>query len=378
MKRVGIIYDTSQPGLGGHGTHLAFRGLPGVETVALADSNVENIEARLKETGAKRHYADYHVMLEREKPDIAVLGSRLPGDHFAQIEAAAKLGIHILCEKPMSADLDEADRIVHLAEKYHIRIAVAHLARYAPVFLTMKRMIESGAIGRPLTFYGRGKEDERGGGEDMIVLGTHILDLGCFLFGRPDSVFAEVTAGGRPLRRSDRSATKEPVGLAAGDSIIAFYHFPDDVRGIFESRRGLFRNQVRMGITVAGTEGMLSVRYDSERKLRLSRTQFPPEDESAYEEVPLTEEDIPGAAPPISPEDGPVPIKYFEQNNRFAAWDLIHAIAGNRAPAASAQDAQFTLEMIYGVYASHLEGRRIALPLSNRTHPLSETGGKLK
>lgn len=74
MKRVGIIYDTSQPGLGGHGTHLAFRGLPGVETVALADSNVENIEARLKETGAKRHYADYHVMLEREKPDIVVLG----------------------------------------------------------------------------------------------------------------------------------------------------------------------------------------------------------------------------------------------------------------------------------------------------------------
>lgn len=73
-----------------------------------------------------------------------------------------------------------------------------------------------------------------------------------------------------------------------------------------------------------------------------------------------------------------MPIKYFEQNNRFAAWDLIHAIAGNRAPAASAQDAQFTLEMIYGVYASHLEGRRIALPLSNRTHPLSETGGKLK
>ena len=55
MKRVGIIYDTSQPGLGGHGTHLAFRGLPGVETVALADSNVENIEARLNETGAKRH-----------------------------------------------------------------------------------------------------------------------------------------------------------------------------------------------------------------------------------------------------------------------------------------------------------------------------------
>lgn len=42
--KIGILYDTARSGRGGHGTHLAFRGLPGVETVALVDSNCGGIE----------------------------------------------------------------------------------------------------------------------------------------------------------------------------------------------------------------------------------------------------------------------------------------------------------------------------------------------
>ena len=183
----------------------------------------------------------------------------------------------------MSADLDEADRIVHLAEKIpYQNPPVAHLARYAPVFLTMKRMIESGAIGRPLTFYGRGKEDERGGGEDMIVLGTHILDLGCFLFGRPDlrvlrksrpaDALCAVPTGVRQRNRLDLQQV-----TVSWHSIIS-----RTMSGEF-SKAGGACSGIRCGweSPVAGTEGMLSVRYDNERKLRLSRTQFPPEDESS-------------------------------------------------------------------------------------------------
>ena len=232
----------------------------------------------------------------------------------------------------------------------------------------MKRMIESGAIGRPLTFYGRGKEDERGGGEDLVVLGTHILDLGCFLFGNPESVSAEVTVEGRPLRRTDRSVTKEPLGPVAGDNVFALLRFPKQVRGLFESRRGLFRNQVRMGVSVAGSEGILSVRYDNDRKLRLSRTSFPPEDEAAYEDVPLREtRTIPGAE---APDFGY--LRYFTDNNRFAAWDLMRAIEEDRQPEANAYHARATLEIINGIYASQLAGRVVALPLKDRVHPLEK------
>ena len=161
--------------------------------------------------------------------------------------------------------------------------------------------------------------------------------------------------------------TKEPLGPVAGDNVFALYRFPDSVRGIFESRRGLFRKQVRMGVSVAGTEGILSVRYDNDRKLRLSRTQFPPEDEAAYEEVPLVETRvIPGAE---ELRDFGF-LQYFRENNRFAAWDLLGAIEEDRRPLASAYDARTALEMIYGAYASQLAGRVIPLPLKDREHPL--------
>lgn len=367
--RVAVAFDTTQIFLKGHGTHLAFVGLPGVEHVALADPNHEGLEKRMCELGAKRHYDDYLEMLDREQPQIVVLGSRLPEDHDVQIRAAVERGIHVFCEKPMTSDLRVADELIALAKKHNAKIAVAHLARHALVFQTMKRMIEEGAIGTPLTFYGRGKEDERGGGEDMVVLGTHILDLGCYLFGAPASVSAEITVEGRPLRREDRSVTKEPLGPVAGDNVFALYRFPNSVRGIFESRKGLFRKQVRMGVSVVGTEGILSVRYDNDRKLRLSRTPYPPEDEAAYEEVPLVEmRQIPGAE---ELRDFGY-FWYFRENNRFAAWDLIRAIEEERQPLASAYDARKVLEMINGAYASQLTGRVVPLPLAEREHPLEK------
>ena len=371
--KVGIVYDTLKKGLGGHGTHLAFRGLPGVEVAALADSNTESPEARMETVRAERFYPSWREMLEKESLDIVTVCSRLPEDHLSVIRAAAEKGCHVFCEKPLCSTLREADEICCLAEKKRVRIAVAHLARYALVFRTMKRLIREGSIGRPLAFYGRGKEDHRGGGEDMLVLGTHILDLGVFLFGSPENVFAEVFQNGRPIVCSDRMPTSEPLGPVAGTDLFASFRFPGEVRGIFESRRGLFRNQVRMGVTVAGTEGCLSVRYDSERNLRRSRSPYPPEDESAYEVVPLLEDrEIPGAEPLDSSLLHGDAASYFMNNNRFAAWNLVQAIQENREPAASAKDARMVLEMIYAIYQSQLSGGKVSLPLKNRTHPLGE------
>jgi predicted dehydrogenase len=198
--KIGVVQDTSKPVLGFHGLHNAFRGLPGVEIVAHVDSNPDSIEKRMA-YGAKRHYLNYTDMLDCEKPDIVVLCSRHPCDHFEQIKAAAERSIHIYCEKPMTVNLEEADQIVELAEKHHIKICMAHPARYSLPFRTMKAMVEAGEIGTPMMIYGKGKCDHRGGGEDLIVLGTHILDLQTFFFGAPEYVFADVTTEGRPVVR---------------------------------------------------------------------------------------------------------------------------------------------------------------------------------
>ncbi|MBN1829951.1 MAG: Gfo/Idh/MocA family oxidoreductase [Deltaproteobacteria bacterium] len=372
--KIGVVFDTSKDYRKGHGTERSFAGLPNVE-VALVDSNTVDLEPRMNNAGAKRHYVDYREMISAERPDIVCFCSRVPEEHYEPIKTAIESGCHILCEKPLCASLEENDHLITLAEQHNAKVAVAHLARYALVFRTAKRMIENGDIGKVLTVYGRGKEDERGGGEDMMVLGTHIFDLMTFLFGCPEYVFADVRNQGRPLVATDRLDTSEPVGICAGDAIWAYFRFANDVNGAFESRRDLYEEQIRMGITVVGTTGTLSVRYDHKRDLRLSRSKLPMEDEAHYEVIPLKEDRI------LPPDIEPIDYEnyghgtgnyYFGDNNRFAALDLMSAIDEDRQPVSSIYDAKVALEMIYGVYASSLARKAVTFPLEDRKHPLGE------
>lgn len=378
--KVGVVQDTTRPMLGGHGLHVACRGLPGVEVVALVDGNSAGIGQRQAAAGAQRHYRGLDEMLDREHPDIVILCSRHPGDHLPQIRAAAERGVHVYCEKPMCADLAEADAIVALAERHRIRIAVAHPGRHAAIFRTMQAMLDAGAIGRPLTAYGKGKCDHRGGGEDLIVLGTHILDLQACFFGPPLHVWADVTVGGRASARGETVATCEPVGPAAGDDIVATFAFPGGVHGVFESHRGWALpggDGVIMGLTVTGERGALSLRFNDRAhppsELRLCRRPTPPEDGADYEPVPIPPTVIPGAEPldlSLCGQPDVPAAPFFLEANRNAMLDLMAAIEVDRRPSSDAVTARTTLEMIHGIYAAHLEGRRITFPLLERRHPL--------
>ncbi len=379
--KVAICKDTSKPMLGLHALHVSFRGLPNVEVVAHVDSNPSDIEIKLRSTRARRHYTDLGEMLEKERPDIVVFCSRHPSDHLPQIRTAAEYGAHIYCEKPLAATLEEVDEIVKIVERTSIKLCMAHPARYDLSFLTMKSMIEAGEIGTPLTVYGRGKCDHRGGGEDMIVLGTHILDYEAFLFGPPSRVWADVRIGGRPISKQDRITTVEPVGSAAGDDIFACFSFPCGVRGLFESKRGLqgiADGVVHMGVTVVGTKGKLSMRFNDRATpvcpLRMSSQPGPPEDPAPWMEVPLIEtRSIPRAEPidySLAGQPDIPAAHFFLEANRFAVWDLLRAIQEDRQPVSNVFNAATTLEMIHGIYTSSLAKKEIALPLDIRTHPL--------
>ena len=377
--KVAIVKDKSKPMLGLHGMHVAFRGIPNVEIVGLVDGSSDNIEAKLAQTQAKRHYLSCEALLENEKPDIVVLTSRLPSDHLEQIRLFAEKGCHIYCEKPLSAFLHEADEIIQIAEKNKIKIAMAHPCRNGLGFVTMKRLIGSGKIGVPLTVQGWGKSDHRGGGEDMMTLGTHIFDLMIYLFGPPECVSADIRVNGKPFVGPELTKTVEPIGPAAGDELFATFRFADGVRGIFESRTNLYTNDNRMGVCVTGSKGMLSHRFsDAHREqqpLRYSNAPCSPADESFTEMIELQEDRVIPGAEPLDyslclTADIPGPI--FIEAGRYAVWDLMQAIQEDRQPITNIYDARAALEMIYGVYASHLSNSLINFPLKDRKHPLEK------
>ncbi len=379
--KVTIARDTAVRNLGLHGLHVAFRGLPGVEVVGFFDSRADDLETIMAVTKAKRHYRDYVEMLDTEKPDIVVLCSRHPNDHFAQIKEAAARGIHIYCEKPMTVSLKEADAIVALVEKTGIKFCMAHPCRYDAGFMQMKRMIEAGEIGKPLTIYGRGKSDHRGGGEDMMVLGTHIFDLQTWFFGEPTSVWAEVLSGDEAIKEGALCETVEPIGPTAGDDIFASFRFPNGVRGLFESRRGLVKGpqeeRTRMGIAVIGTQGTLSLRFDdsADATLKQSNLRTPPDDNADFEEVKVADAHvIPGAEPLDFSLRGvqTPPASMFLWSNRYAAWDLIQSIEEDRQPLSNMHNARLALEMIYGIYTSQLSESLVRFPLKNHEHPLGK------
>ena len=367
--RVAVVDHYRKRAKGDHGTHMAFAGLPNVEVVAVADPDEESRLATQHDTEAPRAYRDWAELLDREKPDIVCVCSRLPTQHLDVIVGATEAGCHIYCEKPLSVSLAEADRMIEAADVAGARLAVGHLARHAPVFQKARDLIQSGSIGQPLSVFCRGKEDDRGGGEDMLVLGSHLLDVARFFFGDPQWVFGHVTTEGHDFTLADVREPTEPLGPVGGDNITALYGFADGVRGQFESRRGLFDGgEVRMGITVVGSEATLSVRYDNERNLRIRRSRRPGEDGGEFEVIPTPPTPDPPGATPLEGTSGIG--GYFARSNRLAALDLLAAIEEEREPVASGRDARWSLEMIHGAYASHLERRAMPLPLTDREHPL--------
>ena len=376
MLKVCISYDTGGGRRGGHFTHYSFTGLPGVEIAALADSNPE-AEKTYRLTGAKRLYSSFTAMMEQEKPDIVILCSRLPEEHYEQIKYALNCHCHVLCEKPLAEAPDQADELIALSHRTGCLVQMAHLARFAPTFRTMKKMIEEREIGKILTCYMRGKEDTRGGGEDMQVLGTHVLDAAAWIFGMPEQVFSDIRWQGNPLTAQDVLTMTEPVGPCGGDEIYSLYRFKNGVNGIFESRRLIENGDQRLGITVCGSKGILTIRYTGNRELRICRDfPVPIEDHSDFQIVPLPEEpDIPGAVPLNYAELG---IRadlyyhiYFAENNRRAAWNLLQAIEGKETLTAGIDSALISLEMITGAYQSALKHAPVTFPLQDRRHPLA-------
>src|SRR5439155_11487167 len=128
-------------------------------------------------------YADYRQMLEKEKPQIVSVADRHLDLHRDMVVACARAGASIFLEKPMARTLAEADEMVTACEMHHVKLAIAHQTRYSPRLKRVRDLIDDGKLGDLLELRGRGKEDSRGGGQDLMVLGTHVFDLTRLLAG---------------------------------------------------------------------------------------------------------------------------------------------------------------------------------------------------
>ena len=233
--RSAIIGRTGQ-GDYGHGLDTAYRGIADVEVVAVADPDERGRAACAARTGARQQFADYREMLEKVRPDLVSVAPRWIDAHHEMVLACAAARVKgIYCEKPFARTLAEADEMLAACHRSGTYVAVAHQNRTVPYLQRVKELIREGAIGRLVRLRGKGKDDSRGGALDLIVLGTHVLDMMRAVAGDPQWALAHLRQGDREITRADVRNGAEGVGPIAGDNLTGYYAFPNGVAGTYES-----------------------------------------------------------------------------------------------------------------------------------------------
>lgn len=355
--RVCIIGHTGH-GDYGHGIDTVWKSIEAAEVLAVADAAPGGAAKAAARAGAARTYADYREMLRREKPDVVSIAPRWLDQRVAMVEAAAGAGAHIFMEKPLARNLADADRLVAAVRKHRIKVQLAHVMRGSPWVRHVARMVREGEIGTFFEMRGRGKEDARAGGEDLMVLGSHILDLFRFFAGDPVSCWAHVTQDGADIGRADARTPTEPVGPVAGNQLHAMFAFRGGVHGYFSSMASPEPGRLRFGMYLYGSRGVIFVPnqvFPSGRPSILRSRDWIPGETSRWEPVTLPE--------PVPP---PSPLGAQHLANVIMVRDLLEAIEADRKPMCSEDDGHWTVEMVASVYQSHLTGRRVGFRLRER------------
>lgn len=287
-----------------------------VNMVAAADINQENLSAFQKTFSVEEGFEDYRKMLKEICPDIVSICTYV-GIHRQMIEDAARAGVKgIFCEKPFLASPADCVAVKKVVEETGVKIVVAHIRRYMPVFIRARDLYNSGAIGNPVMCMG-GIE-----GWDLAEWGSHWLDM--FRFFNKDQqvkwVFGQCRV--RDLRF---------YGHAIEEHGVAYLGFENGSRGFLDGGCSIGEP---WSLILIGTKGKIKIRK-GESELEIFNT------------------------------DG-FRIETYEHINPWehCLSDLIRWIEGGDEPCIGLNTMIRTAELYLAAYLSAVRGDRIDLPLS--------------
>jgi predicted dehydrogenase len=359
--KIGVIGATGR-GNYGHGIDTVWREFGNCEIVGVADADEAGRAEAVKRLKAPQAFADYRKLLDETKPDIVAVCPRWPDQHRDMVVACAERGMHVYTEKPLCRTLAEADEMVAALEKQKAKLAIAHQTRYSPKLPVIRELIDDGQLGTILELRGRGKEDKRGGGEDLWVLGSHIFNLMQYFGGEPNWCFATVMQGDRPTTKADVKPGAEGIGPLAGDNLAAMYGFDGGVTGYFGSRKEMNAGGSRFALQIYGSKGIVEILTG-----HLPAAWFIADPNWSAGRSKATWQPISSAG-----VGKPEPLKEggLDAGNVLAVADLLKAIEEDRQPECNIYEARNTIEMISGVFESHRQKKPVSIPLENRKNAL--------
>jgi predicted dehydrogenase len=162
-------------------------------------------EARLKEVADKTKPAtattDYRTLLGNQSIDAMIISATPETTHYPMAKESLVAGKHVFLEKPMALELSEADELIALARSRSLLFTIGYSQRFNPKFAYVKRSIDDGTIGEPVSalvsrHITRNLGNKIGGRIKLspaAMEATHDIDfvLWCFAPRRPVRVYAQ-------------------------------------------------------------------------------------------------------------------------------------------------------------------------------------------
>ncbi|NUQ62065.1 MAG: Gfo/Idh/MocA family oxidoreductase [Pirellulales bacterium] len=217
-----------------------------------------DVERRLADEHGARLYESYEAMLNDDAVDAVDIC--LPNDlHRDYIVRALEAGKHVLCEKPIALDLDDADAMIGAASASRRLLMVAHPLRFWPEYVIAKQAVDVGHVGQPQlitawrmvsllasTQGDRGwRHDPKRSGGAVLDMQIHDIDFFAWTFGKPHSLVS------RGIRSPD----------GALSHVFTHLEFEENKQAFVESSFMLKGNPLGIGFRILGTQRSIEYRY---------------------------------------------------------------------------------------------------------------------
>ena len=175
-----------------------------VEVIACADIDLPKAQKLAQDFNIPAAYASVEELLANCKPDYVDVCT-WPAAHAPVSIAAANAGCHVMCEKPICHNLEDALALKDAIEKNGVKFMLAVPLRYGKAAVHARKLVDEGVLGD--VYYGKtAYVRQRGipggwfscskyaGGGPIIDIGVHRIDLAWYMMGCPKPVSAMATA----------------------------------------------------------------------------------------------------------------------------------------------------------------------------------------
>ncbi len=172
----------------------AIQNSPYSEVIAISSRNQEQAKRVAQKLQIDKAYGSYESMLQ--DPEIDAIYNPLPNNlHVAWTIKAMQAGKHVLCEKPVGMNADEAILLEETTKKYpQLKVMEAFMYRFHPQWIKTLELVTTGAIGEVKTlqaffsYHNTNPENIRNKPE---VGGGALMDIGCYCVSFPRFIFNE-------------------------------------------------------------------------------------------------------------------------------------------------------------------------------------------